>query len=129
MTPDYVYWARVVRCIDGDTVLLDIDLGHYVWVRLACRLMGAGYGVNARERSQPGGPEAGAYLAGLLPPVGGSVVVRSVAVDKYSGRFDGQIQLPDGRDAAEVMVAAGYAVAWDGKGRAPVPPWPIPAGA
>lgn len=123
MTPDYVYWARIVRYIDGDTVLLDIDLGHYVWVRLSCRL----FGINARERSAPGGAEAAAHLANLLPPVGGSVVIRSVAVDKYSGRFDGQLQLPDGRDAGEAMVADGYAALWDGRGRAPVPPWPLPA--
>lgn len=30
--PNYVYWARLVRVVDGDHVAFDIDLGFGVWV-------------------------------------------------------------------------------------------------
>lgn len=101
---------------------LVLDLGFHVDMRLSCRLAG----VNSIELSQPGGAEAREHLADLLP-VDAQVSVISVAVDKFAGRFDGRIQLPDGRDAATVMVRDGYAVAWNGRGARPTPPWPIPA--
>ncbi len=117
------YPVTVVRVVDGDTVLVDIDLGFWTTTRLSCRLAAC----NAIESNQPGGSEAHTHLAGLLP-VGTETTVRSIGVDKYSGRFDGYLALKDGRDATAVMIADGYAAAWDGKGARPVPPWPIPAG-
>lgn len=120
-TLTHTYLATVVRVIDGDSVLVDLDLGFYVRVRLSCRLAG----INALEIGQPGGAEAREHLSSMLP-TGATVVVESVSVDKYAGRFDGRIQLLGGGDAGAVMVADGYAAAWDGRGRRPSPPWPIP---
>jgi micrococcal nuclease len=119
----YIYRAIVVRVIDGDTAILDVDLGFYTTVRMSCRLVG----INCREHDQPGGKEATAYTASLLP-IGTEVVVTSVIPDKFAGRFDGHIELPDGRDVADVLVRAGFAAQWDGRGPRPVPPWPIPGG-
>jgi endonuclease YncB( thermonuclease family) len=121
VTPNYVYNATVVRVIDGDTVLLDVDCGFYVIIRQSCRLSG----LNAIEHNKPGGPEATAHLLGMLP-AGQPVVVRSAGVDKYAGRFEGVITLPDGRDVGAQMVADGYAAIWNGTGPRPTPPWPIP---
>jgi len=90
-------------------------------MRQSCRLAG----VNAIEHNMPGGSEATAHLAGLLP-VDATITVRSVGVDKYSRRFDGLITLPDGRDASAAMVTDGYAASWNGKGVRPTPPWPVP---
>jgi hypothetical protein len=36
----YSYHARFVEVIDGDTVLLYIDLGFYIWTMAAARLTG-----------------------------------------------------------------------------------------
>lgn len=121
MAPAYTYRATVVRVIDGDTAILDVDLGFYATVRMSCRLEG----INCREHDQPGGKEAAAYTAGLLP-IGTEVVVTSVAPDKFAGRFDGRIELPDGRDVAEALIRSGFAAQWNGQGPRPVPPWPIP---
>lgn len=115
------YPGTVVRVVDADTVNLVVDLGFGVDMRLSCRLAG----INAIELSDPGGEEGRAFLAGLLP-VGAVVPVLSVAVDKFANRFDGKITLPDGRDAATVVVDAGFAVWWNGKGKKPAPPWPPP---
>lgn len=123
MTPDdnYVRRAVVQRVIDGDTVALDVDLGFWTHEYMLCRLLG----LNARELHDPGGKEARDHLAGMLP-VGSKVVVASIKPDKYAGRFDGVIYDADNADVNALMVASGYAAAWDGSGSKPVPPWPIP---
>jgi micrococcal nuclease len=117
----YQYRATVVRVLDGDTVLLDVDLGFYVTVRQSCRLMG----INARELHDIGGPEARDHLLGLLP-VKASVNLESVKPDKFAGRFDGLIFVLPGVSVNQFMVKDGYAATWDGTGTRPVPPWPIP---
>jgi micrococcal nuclease len=35
----YVYKCKVVRVVDGDTVVLDIDLGFFITIRRSCRLL------------------------------------------------------------------------------------------
>ena len=46
----YVYRAHLVRVIDGDTVVVDLDLGCDVWLRQQhCRLTG----INAPEKIKP----------------------------------------------------------------------------
>jgi micrococcal nuclease len=41
--PNYVYWAKLVRVVDGDHVALDIDLGFGVWTHnQALALLDAG---------------------------------------------------------------------------------------
>jgi micrococcal nuclease len=44
--PDYVYRARVVRIIDGDTVDVDLDLGFGVWLKKQRLRL---YGINTPE--------------------------------------------------------------------------------
>ncbi len=118
------YGAQVARVIDGDTVVLDVDLGFGVWQRdQHFRL----HGCNAREHAQAGGAEALANLQSLLP-VGSSVTVTSVKPDKFGGRYDALITLPDGRDLTQVLVASGWAAAWNGEGHKPVPAWPRQVG-
>ncbi len=100
---------------DGDTCHVDLDLGFAVIEaaydldakpRLSCRV----FGINAPELSTDAGKVALAFAKTLCPP-GTRVLVLSRGWDKYGGRFDGQITLPDGRDYATVMIAAGQAVA------------------
>jgi endonuclease YncB( thermonuclease family) len=108
------YPGKVINVHDGDTVALDIDLGfdHLIagedWdgkTRLSCRI----YGINAPELNTPEGKDALAYAQTLLP-LGTRVRVTSHGWDKYGGRFDGWIILPDGRDFGSAMIAAGHAV-------------------
>lgn len=88
----YTRRASVVRVIDGDTAVLDVDLGFYLTCRMSCRL----YGINAPELHAPDpapGEAARDRLAELLP-AGQTVAVWSVKPDKYAGRFDGVVWLP-----------------------------------
>lgn len=115
MTTYGPYHAVAREVHDGDTVFFDIDIGfsHYVLGHnpingksdLSCRV----FGINAPELSTDAGKAARDFAETLLP-AGALCLVWSHGWDKYGGRYDGQIQLPDGRDYAQVMIAAGQAV-------------------
>lgn len=136
----YTYRGQIVAVHDGDTLRvdldmhigtrhIDVDLGfdlHVAARRLRLREDVRLFGCNARELAAPGGPEARDHLASLLP-VGEWVTVQTIKPDKFGGRYDAKITLPDGRDVTAVMCADGYAAPWDGTDPKPVPQWPIPA--
>jgi len=90
----------------------DIDTG---WARHnvgdpELRLTGAdGSGVNAPELNTDAGKAALIHVLELCP-VGTKVTLLSHHWDKYGGRFDGSVTLPDERDLAATMVADGFAV-------------------
>jgi len=58
----YHYPAKLVRVIDGDTVILDIDIGFNLTHKITCRL----YGINAPELSTSEGIQSKAKLTELL---------------------------------------------------------------
>jgi endonuclease YncB( thermonuclease family) len=99
---------------DGDTCHVDLDLGFMETLRaydidgaprVSCRI----FGINAPELSTGAGQVAKAYAEQICPP-GTHVTVVSHGLDKYGGRFDGSLTLPDGSDFAQKMLAAGQAV-------------------
>lgn len=100
------YPAKVISEHDGDTITLDIDLGFGIHIvsGLACRI----YGINAPELSTPAGKAALEFVKATLK-IGDQVLVTSHGWDKYGGRFDGSVTLPDGRDFALVLLAANQA--------------------
>lgn len=103
---------------DGDTIYLDLDMGLSVWMRkVRLRLRG----INARELTQPGGPNAQVNLAQMLP-VGSPLTAVTVKSGKYD--YEAVVTLPDGSDLATVLVQGGWAAQWDGTGAKPLPPWP-----
>lgn len=120
------YAATVVRVVDGDTLVLAVNLGlarfgldlwlHNVKVRLA--------GCNAAESGTPAGAAAAANLATMLPP-GTAVTVAPVRVDEYGGRVDAAVAVA-GVDLARTLIDTHWAAAWSGRGAKPVPPWPRP---
>jgi micrococcal nuclease len=58
----YSYRAKLIRCVDGDTADLNVDLGFYLTARIRCRLTG----VNTPERGQANFKEATAILETLI---------------------------------------------------------------
>jgi endonuclease YncB( thermonuclease family) len=122
----YQYVSYVTAVHDGDTLTVRVDLGFDTWRVQRVRLVGC----NARELSMPGGKEARDHLRELLrwpnDAIGPQVGLISVAYDKYGDRVDGDVLLA-GESVPARMIADGYAAPWDGRGKAPVPPWPIPA--
>lgn len=128
------YPGAVLSVTDGDTLVMLLDRGGDDWWRTAVRLDGG----NAIEKADPGGPEAKAHLSELVAAATPVTVaelfdgrhvasVQSLRYDKYSGRIDARVILPDGRDVVGQMIRDGYMAPWDGRGPRPVPPWPIPS--
>lgn len=116
----YEYSAAIVRVIDGDTIVVDLDMGRRLWVRDAKHRLA---GCNAREAKMPGGAEATANLRTLLP-AGELVRLRSLKPYKYGDEYMADITLPDGRALVPLLIADGWASPWTGRGPAPLPPWP-----
>ena len=99
------YPAKVDSWHDGDTCHMSIDLGFGLGAWLSCRV----YGINAPELNTQAGKDARDYARQICPD-GTTVTVVSHGWDKYGGRFDGQILLPDASDFAKAMLDAGHAV-------------------
>ena len=97
----------MVRVIDGDTVIVTLDLGWRVY-RNEERIRGAGIAApEIRGRERPAGLAAKAHAETLLPP-GSSVLVHSQAKPTFE-RTVGTIEIPGAGDFGEKMVRAGHA--------------------
>lgn len=114
------YKGTVISIHDGDTFRVQLqiprssrarDVGWDVTVAGACqivvdvRLLGC----NAPELRTPEGVLALDYLKTTMPP-GTVVTLVSYGWDKYGGRTDSKITLPDGEDLTTVMLSSGHAV-------------------
>ena len=103
--------VKVARVIDGDTVVLDIDMGNRITWTAPFQIAG----INAPEGGSPGASEARLFLSEMLK--GGVALAETIKPDKY-GRWlvrlythidlDG---IPTG-DIGEAMIEAGHAVAY-----------------
>lgn len=85
MKPNYTYNARVLRVVDGDTVIAECDLGFDLWKKVNIRL----HGINTPEtrtrdaNEKAEGLKAKARLTELLEEAGNKFVLQSMGVDKY----------------------------------------------
>lgn len=112
MSTTWTVPARVVRVVDGDTLILDLDLGWKTW-RLGerCRLAG----INCPEMDTEAGVFARDFVQSRLyfpAPVGDArllVTFASHSLDKY-GRPLGHVKLADGRILNTLILDAGHAV-------------------
>jgi micrococcal nuclease len=112
----YTYKATIVRVIDGDTVVLNIDLGFKIHHITPCRLAG----INAPEMNskdekvRAAAVQSKEYLMGLLPEEM-EVTIISKKLDKYgrpvvfflaeSNKY---------RTVNDLMIDAGHAVIYKG---------------
>lgn len=101
--PKYLYKALVERVVDGDTLLLRIDLGFQVWKEQRIRLAG----VDAPEIDTKDGQKAAALVNDLLAPLE-VVVVKTHKIDIY-GRYVGHIfYSSDERDVSDIFLKGVY---------------------
>lgn len=128
----YVFPAVIDRIIDGDTIVATVILAEAFHEKWTAQRVWRLNGCNAREKSDPtgGGRAATAHLQDILP-LGTPVTITSIKVDPYtdakyeSARYDASVTLPDGTDLTALLVAEGWAAAWDGKIQPrPLPSWP-----
>lgn len=99
----YQYAARLVRVIDGDTVVLDLDLGFYQWrLNRSYRLAR----INAPEMSTPEGRAARDWLVARLVDVR-AYLVQTAKADSFD-RWIVELYA-DGANVSDALVAAGVA--------------------
>lgn len=120
LQPNYQYNATLNRVIDGDTVILDVDLGFNITASIDFRLAG----INCPEvtgKTKAAGEAAKAATLSQLGSVATMSVV-SAKTDKY-GRWLGTIYLIDANSKVvclnDWLVANGYAQLYDGEGPKP----------
>lgn len=105
--------ARVLRVIDGDTIEVRAQVWPDIEVTASVRLAG----IDAPELRAPCTRERDLAIAAreLLAHTlarEATVLLTDIAHDKYAGRVIADMRLPDGRDAAQLLLAAGLAVGY-----------------
>lgn len=113
--------GRVVRVIDGDTVVVEAPTGiSHVRIKGidAPELYSKACGPEVRQQAR----QARDKLAELLP-VGKRVSMTKINPDKYYGRSDAFVSV-DGQDVSQAMLNTGLVRAYQGGKRAP---WCAPA--
>lgn len=110
----YIYNAKIVRVIDGDTIEVDTDLGDGIWKhKEKIRL----YGVDAPELRGPAkeaGLEAKEWMATKLVP-GTMVLIRSIEKPEKFGRRLASMWVPgDAETISAQLIKAGLARSYFG---------------
>jgi len=104
MTPAYRYRAEVDRVIDGDTYLLNIDLGFHVHAHQSIRLRG----VNCPERNTEAGKVAKVFVHDIFAATN-AIVVETYKDKQTFARWVADVYV--GNDSlGYLIVAAGHGV-------------------
>lgn len=104
--------AKIVRIIDGDTVILSLQLGFTVSVEVTVRL----YGINAPESkgaTKAAGLASANQLRQLLP-CGCDVRIETLKIKEKYGRYLARIWRADAPAEAcvnDLMIRDGFAIA------------------
>lgn len=110
--------ARLIKVIDGDTILVRARIWLGQEVETAVRLLG----VDAPElhaRCEPERKRAEAARDFVIAFLNGpTLMLRDIARDKYGGRVLAHVATTDGRDLSAALLAARMARPYEGGGRA-----------
>ena len=99
----YIYNAKLIRVVDGDTIVVLIDFGLGLTQPWHVRLLG----INAPELNTVEGKTARSFLTSIIESK--PLTVRSVRFDKYGGRIDGDVFAGD-INLSQTMINNGMAV-------------------
>ena len=102
--PVYVYRAKLLRVIDGDTYELDVDLGMRVHTHQHIRLRD----VNTPEKREAGWSEAVLFVTDAFQRAR-VILIQTFKDTQTFNRYVADVWL-DGVSLAEMLVAAGLAV-------------------
>ena len=117
----YEYNCKIVRVIDGDSIVVDIDLGFGLWIHgESIRL----FGVDCPEcrsrdpEEKAAGLAAKDFVKGLLHD-GGTYTLTTKEKGKF-GRYLGVIKLEDGTSINGELVKENLAVAYHGQNKSEI---------
>ena len=115
----YTYIANVIRVVDGDTVIVDIDLGFDMWVRnQSIRLEGI-------DTPEVRTKDLREKLAGNLAKqrveelIGGKQIILKTVKDKTEkfGRMLGILLTNEGLNINDLLISERLAVKYDGQSK------------
>ena len=107
----YTYKANIIRVVDGDTVIVDIDLGFGVWLRGQTIRLAKINAPELRGASLEAGRDSKTYLSKLVLDKRVMIRTEKDRKEKY-GRWLGIILLEDDKNLIDInhkMVSEGYA--------------------
>lgn len=113
---NYVRRARVVRVIDGDTFVADVDLGYHTTMTESFRLSG----VDCPElhgETKLKGEAAKLFTVMWFGRIGGQFWLKSIKTEKF-GRWLAEVYDDSGASLRNALLTAGHAVPYDGGLRA-----------
>lgn len=120
--------ATLARIVDGDTFYADVrrefDFGFHVTVTGSARQRFRLNRCNAAPADTPPGAAGAARLTELLSA--GPFTLTSVGPYVYRDEWMAEVVLADERNVTSVLITEGLAAPWNGRGPAPLPPWPRP---
>lgn len=112
ITDNYFRYGTVVRVVDGDTLIVNVDLGFSVWTKQRFRL----FGIQAPETNTPEGKKSKAWLASHLPK-NEPIVIETIRAPsgKLAKTFDRYVAIlyKDNLNINNFLVKEGYAKKWD----------------
>lgn len=118
--------AVLARPVDGDTFVADLragfDFGFHVTVAAQSRQRFRLNRINTAPARTASGAGAAARTAALLG--GGPFTVASVGPYAHGDEWMAEVTLADGRNLSDLLVSEQWAAPWNGRGTAPLPPWP-----
>lgn len=103
----YEYKARVIKIIDGDTLIAVVDVGFYTYVHQHFRLLNY-EAPEVRGPERPFGLIAKAKLEELLP-VETVISIRTEKADDF-GRWLAEVPWDQGGTLSEYLIKLGYGV-------------------
>jgi len=114
----YTYKAKVIRIIDGDTIVVDIDLGFYCWLfNQSIRLAGIDTPETRTKNSleKEAGFLAKSFVENHIKP--GDIVVVTTILDKTEkfGRILGNISTENGFNINQALLHENLAVSYNGQ--------------
>lgn len=112
--------AVVDYIFDGDTFSAGVMLDDDIQITVRVRLINVDTPeMNGMCESEIDKAHAAKEFVSELLPVGTVVDLQNIKDDKYLGRIDANVILPDGRDVGRVMIDSGLARPYSGGKRAP----------
>lgn len=112
--------AVVDYIFDGDTFSAGVKLDADVEITVRVRLINVDTPeMNGKCVAEKIMAQNARDLLGVLIPRGTVVELENIKDDKYLGRINANVILPDGRDVGRVMIDSGLARPYSGGKRAP----------
>jgi micrococcal nuclease len=107
----YTYRAAVIDVIDGDTIIVDIDLGFGVWLRKQSIRMAKINAPELKGATLEAGNKSKEFLKGLVLNKWVTIRTEKDSKEKY-GRWLATILLEEDKNLIDInakMIAEGYA--------------------